>query len=79
MVLKTEGDATELDKGLIERIVDPLTHLVRNSVDHGIETPDERVAPGNHADEAVCSGGTASSSCCSIPVTPGAPPRHSRR
>ena len=35
----THGAATELDKGLIERIVDPLTHLVRNSIDHGIEMP----------------------------------------
>lgn len=40
----TQGAATELDKGLIERIVDPLTHLVRNSIDHGIEMPDARVA-----------------------------------
>ncbi len=38
----TRGAATELDKGLIERIVDPLTHLVRNSVDHGIEMPEKR-------------------------------------
>jgi len=38
----TRGAATELDKGLIERIVDPLTHLVRNSVDHGIEIPEKR-------------------------------------
>ncbi len=42
----TEGATTELDKGLIERIVDPLTHLVRNSVDHGIETPENRLAAG---------------------------------
>ncbi len=42
----TRGAATELDKGLIERIVDPLTHLVRNSVDHGIEMPDRRRAAG---------------------------------
>ena len=42
----TRGAATELDKGLIERIVDPLTHLVRNSVDHGIEMPDARRAAG---------------------------------
>ena len=42
----THGAATELDKGLIERIVDPLTHLVRNSIDHGIETPDTRLAAG---------------------------------
>ncbi|MCM1129918.1 MAG: chemotaxis protein CheA [Oxalobacter formigenes] len=44
--LVTSGAATELDKGLIERIIDPLTHLVRNSVDHGIETPDVRIANG---------------------------------
>lgn len=42
----TIGATTELDKGLIERIVDPLTHLVRNSVDHGIETPANRKAAG---------------------------------
>ncbi|MBV8666665.1 MAG: chemotaxis protein CheA [Burkholderiaceae bacterium] len=42
----TQGAATELDKGLIERIVDPLTHLVRNSIDHGIETPEIREAAG---------------------------------
>lgn len=40
----TEGATTELDKGLIEKIVDPLTHLVRNSVDHGIEVPAKRKA-----------------------------------
>ncbi|CAN5240583.1 chemotaxis protein CheA [soil metagenome] len=42
----THGAATELDKSLIERIVDPLTHLIRNSVDHGIETPEVRAAAG---------------------------------
>ncbi|MDB5727674.1 MAG: cheA [Noviherbaspirillum sp.] len=42
----TQGAATELDKGLIERIVDPLTHLVRNSIDHGIEMPEVRKAAG---------------------------------
>ncbi len=42
----TRGAATELDKGLIERIVDPLTHLVRNSVDHGIEMPEQRRIAG---------------------------------
>ncbi len=44
--LKTSGEGTELDKGLIERITDPLTHLVRNSLDHGIEMPDARRAAG---------------------------------
>ncbi|AOR65939.1 chemotaxis protein CheA [Pectobacterium wasabiae] len=43
------GSSTELDKSLIERIIDPLTHLVRNSLDHGIESPDKRVAAGKHA------------------------------
>ncbi|HJW54089.1 MAG TPA: chemotaxis protein CheA [Burkholderiaceae bacterium] len=42
----THGAATELDKGLIERIIDPLTHLVRNSIDHGIEIPAVRMAAG---------------------------------
>jgi two-component system chemotaxis sensor kinase CheA len=44
--LVTQGEATELDKGLIEKITDPLTHLVRNSCDHGVEMPDERLAKG---------------------------------
>ncbi|HMQ71269.1 MAG TPA: chemotaxis protein CheW [Rubrivivax sp.] len=47
--LVTQGEATELDKGLVEKITDPLTHLVRNSCDHGIETPDERLAKGKPA------------------------------
>lgn len=46
--LTTKGQATELDKSLIERIIDPLTHLVRNSLDHGIELPDVRVAKGKN-------------------------------
>lgn len=44
--LVTLGEATELDKGLVEKITDPLTHLVRNSGDHGIELPAERLAKG---------------------------------
>lgn len=44
--LKVEGSSTELDKSLIERIIDPLTHLVRNSLDHGIEKPEVRAANG---------------------------------
>ena len=47
--LRLVGETTELDKGLIEKISDPLTHLVRNSLDHGIETPAERVASGKCA------------------------------
>ena len=44
--LITEGESTELDKSLTERIIDPLTHLVRNSLDHGIEAPEVREAAG---------------------------------
>ncbi|WP_298398069.1 chemotaxis protein CheW [uncultured Azonexus sp.] len=44
--LKTLGETTELDKSLIERITDPLTHLIRNSLDHGIESPEKRIAAG---------------------------------
>ena len=47
--LKTEGEGTELDKGLIEKIADPLTHLIRNSLDHGIEPPEARLAAGKPA------------------------------
>jgi len=43
------GSSTELDKSLIERIIDPLTHLVRNSLDHGIETPEKRLATNKTA------------------------------
>lgn len=44
--LKIDGKATELDKTLLEAIKDPLTHMIRNSVDHGIETPEVRLANG---------------------------------
>jgi two-component system chemotaxis sensor kinase CheA len=44
--LKTIGETTEMDKSLVERITDPLTHLVRNSLDHGLETPEKRRAAG---------------------------------
>lgn len=44
--LRTVGENTELDKGLIEKIADPLTHLVRNSLDHGVEVAEKRVAAG---------------------------------
>jgi two-component system chemotaxis sensor kinase CheA len=47
--LKTVGEQTELDKGVIEKISDPMTHLVRNAVDHGIESPEARLAAGKPA------------------------------
>lgn len=42
----TEGDATEVDKIVVERLADPLTHMIRNAVDHGIETPENRMSAG---------------------------------
>ena len=46
VTLKLIGEDTELDKGLIERLADPLNHLVRNSIDHGVESPEKRLASG---------------------------------
>ena len=47
--LRMNGDATELDKTVLEKIGDPLVHLVRNSIDHGIESPEARLAAGKSA------------------------------
>jgi two-component system, chemotaxis family, sensor kinase CheA len=46
ITLELHGADTELDKAMVDRLVDPLTHLVRNSLDHGLETPEVRVAAG---------------------------------
>lgn len=51
--LRTVGENTELDKGLIEKIADPLTHLVRNSLDHGVEVAEKRVAAGKPAQGTI--------------------------
>ncbi len=51
--LETSGADTELDKTVIEQIADPLVHLLRNAVDHGLEPPDERVAAGKPAEGCV--------------------------
>lgn len=47
--LITEGETTEVDKTVIDRLADPLVHLVRNSIDHGLEKPEERLAAGKEA------------------------------
>lgn len=47
--LEIEGEMTELDKTVVERIGEPLTHLIRNAVDHGLESPEDRVAAGKPA------------------------------
>lgn len=46
--LKLVGEGTELDKTVLEKISDPLVHLVRNALDHGLETPERRLAAGKH-------------------------------
>ena len=48
--LEVSGESTELDKTVIERLGEPLTHLIRNAVDHGIEKPEERIAAGKSAE-----------------------------
>lgn len=51
--LKTEGEATEVDKTVVERLAEPLTHMIRNAVDHGIEAPEVRLAAGKPAEGMV--------------------------
>ena len=46
--LTTFGEETEVDKTVLENLIDPLTHMIRNSVDHGVETPNEREAAGKN-------------------------------
>lgn len=52
--LVTEGETTEIDKTVIERLADPLTHMIRNAVDHGLETPQDREMAGKPAQGQVC-------------------------
>ena len=47
--LSTEGETTEVDKTMIERLADPMVHLIRNACDHGLETPEDRLATGKTA------------------------------
>ena len=51
--LVIEGEDTELDKSVIEQLLDPLIHCVRNSMDHGVETPDERIKTGKNEDGTI--------------------------
>ncbi|MFA6124384.1 chemotaxis protein CheA [Sphingomonas sp.] len=53
VVLETIGETTEVDKGVIEKIGDPLTHMIRNAIDHGIELPAERLAKGKPAEGTI--------------------------
>ncbi len=51
--LVTEGEMTEVDKTVVERLADPLTHMIRNAVDHGLETPEKRIESGKSAEGVV--------------------------
>ncbi|ARS28974.1 chemotaxis protein CheA [Sphingomonas sp. KC8] len=53
VILETTGETTEVDKGVIEKIGDPLTHMIRNAVDHGIESPEQRIAAGKPAEGTI--------------------------
>ena len=64
----TVGEATELDKSMIEKITDPLTHLVRNSVDHGIELPAQRLAAGKPAHGTLTLSAQHAGGCILIQV-----------
>ncbi len=51
--LVTEGEATEVDKTVVERLADPLTHMIRNAIDHGLESTERRIAAGKPAEGVV--------------------------
>jgi len=51
--LVTEGEGTEVDKTVIERLADPLTHMLRNAIDHGLESPEKREAAGKREEGLV--------------------------
>ncbi len=51
--LVTDGEGTEVDKTVIERLADPLTHMIRNAIDHGLESPADRIAAGKPAEGVV--------------------------
>ena len=53
VALEVDGETTEVDKSVIEKIGDPLTHMIRNAVDHGIEKPAERIAAGKPAEGRI--------------------------
>jgi two-component system, chemotaxis family, sensor kinase CheA len=51
--LVTEGEATEVDKTVIEQLTDPITHMIRNAIDHGLESPERRAAAGKNPEGVV--------------------------
>jgi two-component system chemotaxis sensor kinase CheA len=67
--LQLIGQATEIDKYVIERMMDPVLHLVRNSVTHGIETPDQRVAAGKSPEGTLTLSASTSGDVVTIEVS----------
>src|SRR5690606_31832877 len=65
----TAGEETELDKNVIERLADPLVHLIRNAVDHGLENPEHRRASGKPESGTVRLSATYSGAEVAISVT----------
>src|SRR5262249_48937514 len=53
VILQIAGEETDLDKSILDALAEPLSHLVRNSVDHGIETPEQRLAAGKRAQGTI--------------------------
>jgi two-component system chemotaxis sensor kinase CheA len=51
--LEVQGEGTEIDKSMVEKLVDPLTHLVRNAIDHGLESPADRIKAGKSEEGTV--------------------------
>ncbi|MFT4173912.1 MAG: chemotaxis protein CheA [Rhodocyclaceae bacterium] len=68
IALRIEGGENELDKSMVEKLVDPLTHLVRNAIDHGIEAPDDRLAAGKSTQGTVTLSARHESGSCVIDV-----------
>jgi two-component system chemotaxis sensor kinase CheA len=68
ITLLLQGQATEIDKYLIERMMDPVLHLVRNAVSHGIEPPDERVALGKRPEGTITLSATTAGELVTIDV-----------
>jgi len=66
--LDLRGQSTEIDKFLIERMMDPVLHLVRNALSHGIETADERVSAGKRAEGTITLGASASGEIVTLEV-----------
>jgi two-component system chemotaxis sensor kinase CheA len=69
VTLLLHGQSTEIDKYLIERMMDPVLHLVRNAVSHGIEGPDERIAAGKRPEGTITLSASAAGELVTIEIT----------